>query len=88
MEEKKKLTGRALYRDPGSRMRKLLQGARRGEADRGQLDNAVALGYCFGRAAVLELAHAAGAVSKGGERNGLETPAGQDHKLASTKGIC
>lgn len=84
MEEKKKLTG-ALYQDR-SRMRKLLQGGL-AEAGRqgGRLDNAVALGYCFGGAAVLELARS-GADLKGvvSVHGGLETPAGQDYN--QTKG--
>ncbi|MGL5813718.1 MAG: dienelactone hydrolase family protein [Aeromonas sp.] len=80
VEEKKKLTG-ALYQDR-PRMRKLLAGAL-AEAGRqgGRLDNAVALGYCFGGAAVLELARS-GADLKGvvSVHGGLETPAGQDYK--------
>ncbi len=63
VEERKKLTG-ALYQDR-ARMRKLLQ-AGLAEAGRqgGRLDNAVAMGYCFGGAAVLELARS-GADLKG-----------------------
>lgn len=80
MEEKKKLTG-ALYQDR-PRMRKLLAGAL-AEAGKlgGRLDNTVALGYCFGGAAVLELARS-GADLKGvvSVHGGLETPAGQDYK--------
>ena len=63
-------------------MRTLLQGGL-AEAGRqgGRLDNAVALGYCFGGAAVLELARS-GADLKGvvSVHGGLETPAGQDYK--------
>lgn len=80
VEEKKKLTG-ALYQDR-PRMRKLLAGAL-AEAGKlgGRLDNAVALGYCFGGAAVLELARS-GADLKGvvSVHGGLETPPGQDYK--------
>lgn len=80
IEDKKRLTG-ALYQDR-SRMRKLLAGAL-AEAGKlgGRTDNAVALGYCFGGAAVLELARS-GADLKGvvSVHGGLETPAGQDYK--------
>ena len=80
VEDKKRLTG-ALYQDR-TRMRTLLQGGL-AEAGRqgGRLDNAVALGYCFGGAAVLELARS-GADLKGvvSVHGGLETPAGQDYK--------
>lgn len=75
VEDKKRLTG-ALYQDR-TRMRTLLQGGL-AEAGRqgGRLDNAVALGYCFGGAAVLELARS-GADLKGvvSVHGGLETPA-------------
>lgn len=81
VEEKKKLTG-ALYQDR-PRMRKLLAGAL-AEAGKlgGRLENAVALGYCFGGAAVLELARS-GADLRGivSVHGGLETPAGQDYQL-------
>ena len=80
MEEKKKLTG-ALYQDR-AKMRKLLQaGLAEAGKQGGRLDNAVALGYCFGGAAVLELARS-GASLKGvvSVHGGLETPAGQDYK--------
>ena len=55
VEDKKRLTG-ALYQDR-TRMRTLLQGGL-AEAGRqgGRLDNAVALGYCFGGAVVLNAA--------------------------------
>ncbi|WP_429182548.1 dienelactone hydrolase family protein [Aeromonas rivipollensis] len=80
VEERKKLTG-ALYQDR-ARMRKLLQ-AGLAEAGRqgGRLDNAVAMGYCFGGAAVLELARS-GASLKGivSVHGGLETPAGQNYE--------
>jgi dienelactone hydrolase len=80
MEERKRLTG-ALYQDR-PRMRKLLMAALT-EAGRlgGRLDNVVALGYCFGGAAVLELARS-GADLKGvvSVHGGLATPPGQDYK--------
>lgn len=80
MEDKKRLTG-ALYQDR-PKMRKLLQGALTEAARQGgRLDNAVAVGYCFGGAAVLELARS-GADLKGivSVHGGLETPAGQDYQ--------
>ena len=40
----------------------------RRRAGRGRLDNAVALGYCFGGAAVLEAGPQRGGISRGGER--------------------
>ena len=80
MEEKKRLTA-ALYQDR-PRMRKLLMAAL-GEARRlgWRLDNVVALGYCFGGAAVLELARS-GADFKGivSVHGGLTTPPEQGYK--------
>ncbi|MGY3943127.1 dienelactone hydrolase family protein [Aeromonas tecta] len=80
IEDKKRLTG-ALYQDR-PRMRKLLAAAL-AEAGKlgGRLDDVVALGYCFGGAAVLELARS-GAALKGvvSVHGGLETPVGQDYK--------
>lgn len=85
VEEMKRLT-RELYQDR-PRMRKLLAGAL-AEAGKlgGRLDNAVALGYCFGGAAVLELARS-GAELKGGVsvHGGLETPVGQDYKQTKAR---
>jgi dienelactone hydrolase len=65
-------------------MRALMQGALAAAAAAGaDLDNAVALGYCFGGAAVLELARS-GADLKGFVtfHGGLTTPAGQDYSEA------
>jgi dienelactone hydrolase len=84
LEEKKKQTG-ALYADR-ARMRSLLQGAlAAAKTQGGNLHNAVAVGYCFGGAAVLELARS-GADLKGfvSFHGGLPTPEGQDYK--QTKG--
>ncbi|MCJ2367813.1 dienelactone hydrolase family protein [Aeromonas dhakensis] len=82
VEDKKRLTG-ALYQDRVS-MRALLAGAL-AEATRlgGKPEKVVALGYCFGGAAVLELARS-GADLKGvvSVHGGLETPAGQDYNQA------
>lgn len=79
VEDKRQHTGE-LYEDR-ERMRALLRGAlaeaqRRG-ADAG---NALAMGYCFGGAAVLELARS-GAALKGFAtfHGGLGTPPGQDY---------
>jgi len=82
--DKKKLTG-ALYQDR-ARMRTLLDGAYAAARAQGaNLDNAVAMGYCFGGAVVLEYARA-GADLKGfvSFHGGLATPQGQDY--AKTKG--
>lgn len=84
LEEKKQRTG-ALYQDR-ERMRALLQGGlAAAKAQGGNVDNAVAIGYCFGGAAILELARS-GADLKGfvAFHGGLETPAGQDY--SQTKG--
>lgn len=84
MEEKKRLTGQ-LYADR-ARMRALLNGAIRAARDKGAaVDNAVAVGYCFGGTAVLELARS-GAVLKGfvAFHGGLITPEDQDY--SATKG--
>lgn len=84
-EEKRKLTG-GLYQDR-ERMRKLLQGGMAAAAaQRGDLGNAVAMGYCFGGAAVLELARS-GAELKGfvSFHGGLQTPAGQDYSRTRGK---
>lgn len=84
LEEKKERTG-ALYKDR-ERMRALLQGGiSAAKAQGGNLGNAVVIGYCFGGAAVLELARS-GAELKGfvAFHGGLETPAGQDY--TKTKG--
>lgn len=82
--ERRRLTS-ALYADR-ERMRSLMQGALdAARAQGGQVDNAVAIGYCFGGTAVLELARS-GAELKGFApfHGALETPAGQD--FSRTKG--
>ena len=79
LEEKKQRTG-ALYQDR-ERMRALLQGGMAAaKAQGGNLNNAVAIGYCFGGAAILELARS-GTDLKGfvAFHGGLETPPGQDY---------
>ena len=67
-------------------MRHLLQGAlETAQAKGADIENAVAMGYCFGGAAVLELARS-GADLKGYVtfHGGLSTPEGQDY--SRTKG--
>jgi dienelactone hydrolase len=84
LEEKKQRTA-ALYNDR-LRMRSLLQGGLQAAKDHGgNVANSVAVGYCFGGAAVLELARS-GADLKGfvSFHGGLETPSGQNYK--TTKG--
>ena len=85
MEDMRQHTGE-LYKDR-EKMRALLYGAM--EAARAQgadLGNAVAMGYCFGGAAVLELARS-GADLKGYVtfHGGLGTPEGQDYTKAKGK---
>ncbi len=74
-----------LYKDR-TKMRSLLQGALETAKSKGaNVQNGVAMGYCFGGAAVLELARS-GADLKGFVtfHGGLSTPAGQDY--SETKG--
>ena len=84
--DKRQHTGE-LYKDR-EKMRRLLYGALEEATTRGaNADNAVAMGYCFGGAAVLELARS-GADLKGFVtfHGGLATPEGQDY--SRTKGDC
>ncbi|HSH71074.1 MAG TPA: dienelactone hydrolase family protein [Deferrisomatales bacterium] len=84
MKDKKQHTGE-LYTDR-AKMRRLLDGALATAAAQGaDTSNAVAMGYCFGGAAVLEWARA-GADLKGFVtfHGGLGTPDGQDYR--STRG--
>jgi len=84
VEDKRQHTGE-LYKDR-NKMRALMQGALDTAARQGaDIGNAVVMGYCFGGAAVLELARA-GANLKGFAtfHGGLKTPEGQDY--SSTKG--
>ena len=77
--DKRQHTGE-LYKDR-AKMRALMQGALDTAATHGgQTGNAVAMGYCFGGAAVLELARS-GAPLKGFAtfHGGLKTPEGQDY---------
>lgn len=82
VEDKRLHTGE-LYKNR-ARMRALMQGAMAAAAGQGaDLGNALALGYCFGGAAVLELARS-GADLKGfaSFHGGLQTPEGQDYSQA------
>jgi dienelactone hydrolase len=83
-KDKRRYTGE-LYGDR-ERMRILLQGALETAGSKGgNVRNAVAMGYCFGGSAVLELARS-GADLKGFVcfHGGLSTPPGQDY--SKTKG--
>lgn len=77
--DKRQHTGE-LYKNR-EKMRALMKGALEAAKDKGaKIDNAVAMGYCFGGAAVLELARS-GADLKGFAtfHGGLKTPEGQDY---------
>ncbi len=84
VEDKRQHTGE-LYKDR-AKMRRLMEEALRVAKEKGaRIDNAVAMGYCFGGAAVLELARS-GADLKGFVtfHGGLSTPKGQNY--TKTKG--
>lgn len=84
VKDKRQHTGE-LYKDR-AKMRALLDGALdTAKANGGNGSNAVAMGYCFGGAAVLEMARA-GADMKGFVtfHGGLKTPQGQNYQ--DTKG--
>ncbi len=83
MKDKRQHTGE-LYKDR-QRMRSLLNGALAEAKKRGgNAGNAVAMGYCFGGAAVLEFARS-GAGMKGFVtfHGGLSTPEGQDYSATT-----
>lgn len=85
VQDKRQHTGE-LYKDR-AKMRALMKGALNTAKDRGaRIDNAVAFGYCFGGAAVLELARS-GADLKGFVtfHGGLKTPEGQSYADARGK---
>ena len=84
VKDKRQHTGE-LFKDR-NRMRALIQGALDTAKSKGaNVNNAVAMGYCFGGAAVLEFARS-GADLKGFVtfHGGLKTPTGQDY--SKTKG--
>jgi dienelactone hydrolase len=83
--DKRQHTGE-LYKNR-EKMRALMYGALEAAKAKGaRIDNAVAMGYCFGGAAVLELARS-GADLKGFAtfHGGLKTPDGQDYTKARGK---
>ena len=83
--DKRQHTGK-LYKDR-ARMRALMQGALATARSKGaDTGNTVVMGYCFGGAAVLELARS-GADMKGFAtfHGGLKTPEGQDYTNAKGK---
>ena len=85
VKDKRQHTGE-LYKDR-ERMRRLLYGALDAAKAKGaDVSNAVAMGYCFGGAAVLEFARS-GADLKGFTtfHGGLSTPEGQDYGNAKGK---
>ena len=85
MEDKRQHTGE-LYKDR-EKMRALLNAALKTAQSQGaDTGNAVAMGYCFGGAAVLEFARS-GAAMKGFVtfHGGLKTPEGQDYSKAKGK---
>jgi len=85
MEDRRQHTGE-LYKNR-EKMRALMKGALDAARDRGaHIENAVAFGYCFGGAAVLELARS-GADLKGFAtfHGGLQTPEGQNYAKARGK---
>jgi dienelactone hydrolase len=82
VKDKRQHTGE-LYKDR-AKMRALMNGALETAKSKGaNIDHAVAFGYCFGGAAVLELARS-GADLKGFAtfHGGLKTPPGQDYSKA------
>ncbi len=82
VEDRRQHTGE-LYADR-QKMRRLMSAALEAAAGKGaDTANAVAMGYCFGGAAVLELARS-GAELKGFAtfHGGLQTPEGQDYSKA------
>ena len=85
VEDKRQHTGE-LYKDR-EKMRALMSGALDVATSKGgNVKNAVAMGYCFGGAAVLELARS-GADLKGFAtfHGGLKTPPGQDYSKARSE---
>jgi dienelactone hydrolase len=79
VKDKRQHTGE-LYKDR-EKMRALMKGALETAKNRGaNIQNAIAVGYCFGGAAVLELARS-GAALKGFAtfHGGLKTPEGQNY---------
>jgi dienelactone hydrolase len=85
VEDMQKLTG-ALYNDRATMRKRLLSAYDFAKSKGLKVDNAVAIGYCFGGAAVLEMARM-GADLKGFVtfHGGLKTPEGEDYSKAKGK---
>lgn len=83
-KDKRQHTGE-LYKDR-NKMRALMNGALKAAKDKGsKADNVVAMGYCFGGAAVLEWARSGAALNGFASfHGGLATPEGQNY--SDTKG--
>ena len=84
VKDKRQHTGE-LYKDR-DKMRSLMKGALEAARNKGaNVNNAIAMGYCFGGAAVLEWARS-GADLKGFAtfHGGLKTPEGQDYSRAQS----
>jgi dienelactone hydrolase len=79
LEDKRRLTGE-LYSDRAKMRTRLIGALASAESEGADVTNAVAIGYCFGGTAVLELARS-GADLKGfvSFHGGLSTPEGQDY---------
>jgi dienelactone hydrolase len=84
VQDKRQHTGE-LYKDRGKMRTLILAALATAKSKGGNVHNSVAMGYCFGGAAVLEFARS-GADMKGFVtfHGGLSTPAGQDY--SKTKG--
>ena len=82
VKDKRQHTGE-LYKDRG-KMRALMTGALETAREKGaDVDKAVAVGYCFGGAAVLEWARSGGELKGFATfHGGLKTPEGQDYSRA------
>lgn len=85
VKDKRQHTG-ALYKDREKMRAIMMAGVEKAKELGGDVSNAVAMGYCFGGAAVLELARS-GADMKGFAtfHGGLSTPEGQNYENAKGK---
>jgi len=82
--QKKKLTG-GLYKDRGKMRALLVGGLDTAKKIGANVDNAVGIGYCFGGAAILEMARSGAELKKFIPfHGGLKTPEGEDY--SKTKG--
>lgn len=84
LEDKKRLTSE-LYKDRAKMKTLLLAGFDEAKKEGLNVDNAVGIGYCFGGAAILEMARSGANLKKFIPfHGGLDTPKGQDY--SKTKG--